>query len=140
SRFPMESRFVRTDAETEILVQTQRPVGHPVGEVALLHGLEGDGKSGYIHSMAFDLLNAGFIAHRVHMRTCGGTAHLCKTLYHAGLTSDLRVFLESLPHTRPVFLVGYSLGANVALKLAGELGETDIIQGVCGISTPLDLA
>ncbi len=143
SRFPMESRFVRTDDETEILVQTQRPVGDPVGEVALLHGLEGDGNSGYIHSMAWDLLNAGFVAHRVHMRTCGGTEHLCKTLYHAGLTSDMHAFLRGLKEAGtglPVFLIGFSLGGNVSLKLAGELGETDLIHGVCAISTPIDLA
>jgi uncharacterized protein len=143
SRFPMENRFVRTDDETEILVQTQRPVGIAVGEVAMLHGLEGDGDSGYIHSMAFDLLNAGFIAHRVHMRTCGGTEHLCKTLYHAGLTSDLHAFLRGLKEESsglPVFLIGFSLGGNVALKLAGELEETNLIDGVCAISTPIDLA
>lgn len=139
----MENRFVRTDDETEILVQTQRPVGKPVGEVALLHGLEGNGDSGYIHSMAFDLLNAGFVPHRVHMRTCGGTEHLCETLYHAGLTSDLHAFLRGLKEERtglPVFLIGFSLGGNVALKLAGQLGETDLIEGVCAISTPIDLA
>ena len=39
----------------------------------------------------------------------------------------------------PVFLVGFSLGGNVALKLAGELGETSLIQGVCAVSTPIDL-
>src|SRR5579864_5339299 len=141
SRFPMESRFVRTDDETEILVQTQRPAGEPVGEVAMLHGLEGNGDSGYIHSMALDLLNAGFIAHRFHMRTCGGTENLSKTLYHAGLTSDLHVFLQQTHgNGLPVFLIGFSLGGNVALKLAGELGETDLIDGVCAISTPIDLA
>src|SRR5579862_6160890 len=143
SRFPMENRFVRTDDDTEILVQTQRPVIPPVGEVVLLHGLEGNGDSGYIHSMAFDALNAGFIAHRVHMRTCGGTEHLCKTLYHAGLTSDLHAYLRGLQSEGtglPVFLIGFSLGGNVALKLAGELGETDLIQGLCAISTPIDLA
>jgi hypothetical protein len=90
--------------------------------------------------MAWHALHAGFIAHRFHMRTCGDTAHLCKTLYHGGLTSDLRTFIETLPHNRPVFVVGFSLGANVSLKLAGELGETALIDGVCGISTPLDLA
>ncbi len=39
-----------------------------------------------------------------------------------------------------MFLVGFSLGGNVALKLAGELGATELIQGVCAISTPIDLA
>jgi hypothetical protein len=105
-----------------------------------VHGLEGGGDAGYIVSMAWHALQAGFVAHRFHMRTCGGTAQLCRTLYHAGLTSDLLVFLESIPRGRPVFLIGFSLGANVSVKLAGELGETDLIQGVCGISTPLDLA
>jgi hypothetical protein len=106
----------------------------------MLHGLEGDGEAAYIRSMAWSALQGGFISHRFHMRTCGGTAHLCKTLYHAGLTSDLRAFLEAEKSSLPVFLIGFSLGGNVALKLAGELGATDLIQGVCAISTPLDLA
>src|SRR5580700_2764284 len=92
ARFPIEDRLIRTDPDTQVLVQTQRPVSVPVGHVVLLHGLEGSGEAGYIRSMAWDVLNAGFIAHRFHMRTCGGTAHLCRTLYHAGLTSDLRTF------------------------------------------------
>jgi predicted alpha/beta-fold hydrolase len=88
-------------------------------------------------------LHAGFIAHRFHMRTCGNTETLCKTLYHAGLTSDLLSFLQQL-HSEgrglPVFLIGFSLGGNVSLKMAGELGENDLIAGVCAISTPIDLA
>jgi uncharacterized protein len=140
ARFPMESRLVRTDADTQVLIQTQRPAESPVGHVVLLHGLEGNGESGYMVSMAWAALNAGFVAHRFHMRTCGGTAHLCKTLYHAGLTSDLSAFLEGERFDLPVFLIGFSLGGNVALKLAGELGETDLIHGVCAISTPIDLA
>jgi uncharacterized protein len=143
ARFRAEERLIRTDAETQVLVHTQHPLVPAAGEVVLLHGLEGSGEAGYIRSMAWDALNAGFIAHRFHMRTCGGTAALCKTLYHAGLTSDLAVFLEELRREGrglPVFLIGFSLGGNVALKLAGELGETGVIQGICSISTPIDLA
>ena len=113
-----------------------------LGEVVLLHGLEGSGEAGYIRSMAYKLLRAGFIVHRFHMRTCGNTGHLCKTLYHAGLTSDLRFFLEQVQgegRGLPVFLCGFSLGGNVALKLAGELGDTELIDGVCAVSTPIDL-
>jgi uncharacterized protein len=143
SRFPIADRLIRTDPDTQVLVQTQRPAVAPIGHVVLLHGLEGSGEAGYMRSMAWDALNTGFIAHRFHMRTCGGTAPLCKTLYHAGLTSDLLAFLEGLDSERaglPVFLIGFSLGGNVALKLAGELGATELIQGVCSISTPIDLA
>ena len=141
--YPMENRLVQTDDDTQVLVQTQRPQGAPVGEVILVHGLEGGGDSGYIQSMAFDALKAGFIAHRFHMRTCGNTESLARTLYHGGLTSDLRSFLEQ---TRaegrgvPLFPIGFSLGGNVSLKLAGELGDTGLIAGVCAISTPIDLA
>jgi predicted alpha/beta-fold hydrolase len=143
SRFPIENQLLQTDQDTQVLVQTQRPHTEPVAHVVLLHGLEGSGEAGYIRSMAWDLLQAGFIAHRFHMRSCGGTEHLCKTLYHGGLTSDLRVFVESLHGERsglPVFLIGFSLGGNVALKLAGEPGAAELVRGVCSISTPIDLA
>jgi predicted alpha/beta-fold hydrolase len=108
----------------------------------MVHGLEGSGKAGYMRSLAASALRAGFAAHRFHMRTCGGTGHLCDTLYHAGLTSDLLAFLRVLG--APAFLVGFSLGGNVVLKLAGELGESPLakatLRGVCAVSTPLDLA
>ena len=142
--YPLRNRLVKTDPDTQVLVQTQEPQQPPLGEVVLLHGLEGSGEAGYIRSMAWGLLQSGFVAHRFHMRTCGNTEHLAKTLYHAGLTSDLRAFLEQrrLESGReiPILLCGFSLGGNVALKLAGELGHTDLIQGVCAISTPIDLA
>ena len=108
-----------------------------------MHGLEGSGEAGYIRSLAAAALHAGFAAHRFHMRTCGGTEHLCSTLYHAGLTSDLFAFLRELREQGrgPAILAGFSLGGNVVLKLAGELGDgaSEYIQAVCGISTPLDL-
>ena len=140
--YPREDRLIQTDEDTQVLVHTQNPANKPIGHVVLLHGLEGGGDAGYIVSMAFDALQAGFITHRFHMRTCGGTEKYCKTLYHGGLTSDLRTFLESLSGADglPVFLIGFSLGGNVALKLAGELGGTELIHGVCAISTPIDLA
>ena len=81
---------------------------------------------------------------RFHMRTCGGTERLCRTLYHAGLTSDLLAVLRQLGSEgrAPAFLVGFSLGGNVALKLAGEMGESaePLVRGVCAVSAPLDLA
>lgn len=137
--YPVERRLVRTDPETQILVQTQRPLENTIGEVTLLHGLEGGGDAGYIVSMAWAALRAGFVTHRFHMRTCGGTEKLCKTLYHGGLTSDLRIFLEQTPTDLPRFLIGFSLGGNICLKLAGELGETNLIHGLCSISAPIDL-
>ena len=71
-------------------------------------------------------LEAGFIAHRFNLRSCGGSEAHSKTSYHAGLTSELRTFLQVLAaeSRRPVVAAGFSLGGNIVLKLAGELGES----------------
>ena len=63
-------------------------------------------------------------------------------MYHSGLTTDTKHVLQKLQSRGegPIFLVGFSLGGNVALKLAGELGSTEILSGVCAVSTPIDLA
>ena len=137
--FPLERRLFRTEPDVQVLVESQRPRGAVLGQVVMVHGLEGSGAAGYIRSLSAAALAAGFAAHRFHMRTCGGTERLCQTLYHAGLTSDLRAVL---PQLGPAYLVGFSLGGNVVLKLAGELGDNagGLVDGVCGVSTPLDLA
>lgn len=137
---PVERHFVTTEPGVQVLVETQRPVGTARGHVVMVHGLEGSGQAGYIRSLSAAAVAAGFAAHRFHMRTCGGTEHLCQTLYHAGLTSDLLAFLRQLG--APAFLAGFSLGGNVVLKLAGELGSraSGVVDGVCAVSAPLDLA
>jgi predicted alpha/beta-fold hydrolase len=143
SRYPMDSRLYRTEPEVEVLVVSQQPQQEPRGHVVLVHGLEGSGAAGYMRSVSYLALEAGFAAHRFHMRTCGGTEHLCQTLYHAGLTSDLRSVLEQFAAEGmgPVWLVGFSLGGNVVMKLAGELGEQAgrLMRGVCAVSPSIDL-
>jgi len=144
ARFPLSPRLHRTEPEVEVLIQSQQPAGPPAGDIVMVHGLEGSGASGYVRSLAGAALRAGFAAHRFHMRTCGGTERLCPTLYHAGLTSDLLAVLREFEREQrgPVFLVGFSLGGNVVLKLAGELAESarPLLRGVCAVSAPLDLA
>ena len=142
-RFPVESRLFQTEPDVRVLVQSQRPESAPRGHVVMVHGLEGSGSAGYMRCLAQAALLAGYAAHRFHMRTCGGTERLCNTLYHAGLTSDLTTVLREFAAEgqAPAWLVGFSLGGNVVLKLAGELGDEgpSLISGVCGVSTPIDL-
>src|SRR5581483_14925 len=94
ARFPLRPRLYRTEPNVQVLVNSQYPAGPPLGEIVMVHGLEGNGDAGYIRSLSGTALRAGYAAHRFHMRTCGGTEHLCHTLYHAGLTSDLRFVLR----------------------------------------------
>jgi len=144
SRYPVESRLYRTEPGVQVLVQTQRPLGAPRGELILVHGLEGSAESGYMRTMAKAALDAGYVVNRFNNRTCGGTAHLANTLYHSGLTVDLRALLQQFRDVgrAPAHLVGYSLGGNMVLKLAGELGgdAPSLIASVCAVSTPIDLA
>jgi predicted alpha/beta-fold hydrolase len=143
-RYPPVRRLFRTEPGVEVLVESQRPEGRAAGHIVMVHGMEGSGRAGYIRSLSGSALAAGFAAHRFHMRTCGGTEHLSPTLYHAGLTGDLAAVLRqfSAEGSAPVFLVGFSLGGNVVLKLAGEMGEaaSELMAGVCAVSTPIDLA
>jgi hypothetical protein len=142
-RYPVASRLFRTEPGVQVLVASQRPEGPAKGEIVMVHGLEGSGDAGYIRSLSAAALARGYAAHAFHMRTCGGTERLCQTLYHAGLTSDLSGVLRAfqIEGRAPVFLVGFSLGGNVVLKLAGELAGRgpELIRGVCAASTPLDL-
>jgi predicted alpha/beta-fold hydrolase len=141
--FPVERRLYRPEADVQVLVETQRPAVQAVGEIVMVHGLEGSGRAVYVRSLGGAALRAGFAVHRFNMRTCGGTEKLCPTLYHGGLTSDLLAVLRALKGEGrgPIFLVGFSLGGNVAVKLAGELEDSGpaLLRGVCAVSAPLDL-
>ncbi len=140
---PVQRRLFRTEPEVQVEVLTERPAGEAAGEIVMVHGLEGSADATYMQRLSADAVAAGFAAHRFNMRTCGGTERLCSTLYHAGLTSDLRAVLRALraEGRAPAFLAGFSLGGNVVLKLAGELGEgaAELVHGVVAVSTPLDL-
>lgn len=142
-RFPTREVLYDTEPGTRVLIHENRPPGEVRGEVFLHHGLEGSSRSGYMVSLAQALCEAGYAAHRINMRGCGGTEHLTSTLYHSGLTQDVRAILtETRARTAaPLLLIGFSLGGNVALKLAGELGEAgpDLLAGVAAVSTPIDL-
>jgi len=142
-RFPVETKFYGTEPGVQVLVHSQAPAGEPVAHLILVHGLEGSSSAGYARSLAQAALEAGCATHRFNMRSCGGTEHLSgRTLYHSGQTSDLLAVIRQLPPNAPIFLAGFSLGGNVVLKLAGELGASasDLIAGVMATSTPIDLA
>ncbi len=142
-RYPVERRLVRTGPDVQVLVESQHPPSRRA-ELVLVHGLEGSSQAGYMISMAQAAIEAGLAVHRMNLRSCGGTERLCRTLYHAGLTADLLALLRVLEREgrAPAFVAGYSLGGNVALKLAGELSEAarPLIAGVAGVSVPIDLA
>ena len=142
SRFPFKRVEYDIDPGTRIVVYEHAPRGESRGDIVFVHGLEGSADAGYIQSFSQAALLRNFSVHRTNLRTCGGTEELCQTMYHSGLTSDTVEIARRIRarSAKPLFLVGFSLGGNVVLKLAGELGDSDLVCGFCAISTPIDLA
>lgn len=144
-RFPTVGKLFRTEPDTQVLAKFNAP---PDGgdsahrpTVLAIHGLTACDRAPYMLSSAQIALESGFDAVRLNVRNCGGTEPLCNTLYHSGLTVDLRAVVEQLT-PRPLYLLGFSMGGNIALKLAGEWGSAvpEHVRGVCSISAPIQLA
>ena len=110
----------------------------------IIHGLEGSSNSQYVIGNANKLWRAGANIVRMNMRNCGDTEHLTNTLYHSGLSSDvfavMRHFIE-LHGLQSISLIGYSMGGNLVLKLAGDLGPSapPQLHSVIGVSPAIDL-
>lgn len=110
----------------------------------IAHGMEGSTESRYMLGTAEKALGAGYNVVRVNFRNCGGTEHLTPTLYHAGLTDDIRQIIAELierDRLSEIYLVGFSLGGNIILKLAGEYAENtpSQIRGIVAVSPSIDL-
>lgn len=112
--------------------------------VVLVHGLEGSSNSQYIVGNTARALAAGLNVVRMNMRSCGGTDHLSPTIYHSGRSTDVGRVLEAIireQQLEAVALVGYSMGGNLVLRLAGELGTAapPELKAVVGVSPLMDL-
>src|SRR5271170_1296103 len=88
--------------------------------VVLVHGLEGSSNSQYVLGNSTRAWAAGCNVVRMNMRSCGGTDRFSPAIYHSG----------------------YSMGGNLVLKYAGELGDSapSVLKAVVGISPLMDLA
>ena len=111
--------------------------------VILVHGLEGSSESRYIKGIAGRAWAAGCNVVRMNMRNCGDTDELTPTLYHSGLSADVGAVMRHYADRyglKSVALVGYSMGGNLVLKLAGEWGAGSPLCAVATVCPAIDLA
>src|SRR5262249_9025103 len=90
-----------------------------------LHGLNGSSDAHYMRGIAAKAFARGMNVVRLNQRNCGGSEPLAAGLFHSGLTADAAHVVNELIHVdgfRAIAVAGYSLGGNLALKLAGEYG------------------
>jgi predicted alpha/beta-fold hydrolase len=116
-------RLARTDSDTLVL---------------LVHGLGGSADSPYVRKAAAAVAARGWSYLRVDLRGADGRG---EDLYHAGLCRDLAAALShpQCAFATRVFVIGFSLGGHVSLRLASEPGDPRL-AAVVAVCAPLDLA
>ncbi len=110
--------------------------------ITLFHGLAGSWRSPYIRRAMRMLGNLGYSVVLMHFRGCSGSPNRLPCSYHSGDTADAKIWLEALNRrypTHPLYGVGYSLGANMLLKLLGEWQESTLLQKAVAVSAPMQL-
>jgi uncharacterized protein len=140
-----EPRYFDVAADARVLGHCHwQPDRRAAPTMLVLHGLEGSSEAHYMRGMADKAFARGFNVVRLNMRNCGGTEHLSRGLYHSGLTADPRAVLDELRDRdglRVFAVTGYSMGGNVTMKLAGELGAAEFpeVRAFAAVSPVIEL-
>jgi uncharacterized protein len=123
---PASRRYFDVDGESRVTADCHwqaRPWEHAT--LIALHGLNGSSDAHYMRGLAAKAFARGLNVLRLNQRNCGGTEHLSAGLFHSGLTADAAHVVHELSTVDglpTIAIAGYSLGGNLALKLAGEYG------------------
>ena len=143
---PPEARYFDVADGTRVLAHCHwQPARRERPLLLALHGLEGSSSAHYMRGLAEKAFAQGFSAVLLNQRNCGGTESLCEGLYHSGLTEDPHRVIHELAArdgVPAVVVAGYSLGGNLALKLAGDYGDAPprVLRGVSAVSPVVELA
>jgi uncharacterized protein len=142
-----ENRLFRVDVDSQMLGHCHWQAGKrrdaPV--IVIVHGLEGSSDSNYVMGIGEKAFALGYHVVRMNQRNCGGTESLTPTLYNSGMSGDYRAIFEELAGAdgfAEIFFVGYSMGGNLVMKMAGEFGAAvpAALRAVCAVCPSMDLA
>jgi predicted alpha/beta-fold hydrolase len=145
-RDPRFHRLDLADGDAIIVVDNKPEGWQPSDRVVIMtHGLTGSFESNYMARIGGRLASLGYRIVRVNQRGCGPGFGLAYRPAHSGRSEDLRETIRWAAQQFPgskITAIGFSLGANVALKMAGEDGQnpTETLDSVIAVSPPLDLA
>ena len=112
--------------------------------VVMVHGLAGCVRSPYLSRVGLKLHGMGLRVVRMNMRGAGSGYGISRNFYHGGRSEDPRAVVEWLARRAPgspIALVGFSLGANLVLKLAAEAADEPMEGFDCVVAAnpPIDL-
>jgi hypothetical protein len=142
---PVEDLIVEAGDGIRLLLRASWQPGPRESRPALvtIHGLGGWDEASYGLATAAYAYGLGWHVLRMNMRGAGDSARICPRLYNAGLDTDLVAALAAVTRVAPrVAVVGFSLGANLALLALGRSAPhiPAGLMGVVAVSPPLDLA
>jgi uncharacterized protein len=111
----------------------------------VVHGLEGSTESQYMTGVARNGLAAGMNVVLMNQRNCGGMDGCAPTLYNSSLSADVAAVAKNVVENDGVSLfalIGFSMGGNLVLKLAGEWGSNGPAEfrSVAAVCPAMDLA
>ena len=108
--------------------------------IILLHGLEGNAQRPYITGSAKLFNENGVDACAVNFRGCSDEPNRLYRSYHSGATEDLDAVINHILEKdkySEIYIKGISLGANMALKYAGEHNDLPKeLKGIVAVSSP----
>jgi len=143
---PPTIRYFDVDHDARVLAHCHwhsRPWEHPT--IIALHGLNASSHAHYMRGIASKAFALGMNVIRLNQRNCGSTEHLSAGLFHSGLTADAKFVIDeiaSVDGLDDIVVAGYSLGGNLALKLAGEYGDAPppVLKAVAAVSPIIELS
>lgn len=142
---PAEQRLIEVEPDVPVLCHCHWQKNRNVLTLIVVHGLEGSSESQYMLGIARNGLAAGMNVVRMNQRNCGGMDHAAPTLYNSSRSADVAAVARNLVEQDKIpgfVLVGYSMGGNLVLKLAGEWGSDGPAQfrGVAAVCPAINLA
>jgi uncharacterized protein len=105
--------------------------------ILLIHGLAGSAESSYIQRLSKEAFSKGYNAVMINLRGAGNTYNRTRKIYHAGNSSDIIDVIRQLKKKygmKEFFIVGSSLGGNIALRTAAEAKKGKGVIAACAIS------
>jgi uncharacterized protein len=145
-----EERLVEVAPGISVRCWCYRQGNHKEGRrepltLIVVHGLEGSSDSQYMTGVARNALSAGMNVVLMNQRNCGGMDHCAPTLYNSSLSGDVAAVARNVVENDGVArfaLIGFSMGGNLVLKLAGEWGSEGPkeFKAVAAVCPAMDLA
>ena len=142
---PPEGRLIEVEPGIPVLCHCHWQKDRRALTLIVVHGLEGSSDSQYMLGITRNGLAAGMNVVRMNQRNCGGMDHCGPTLYNSGRSADVAAVARHLVERDGIpgfVLIGFSMGGNLVLKLAGEWASEGPAEfrGVAAVCPAVNLA